>query len=159
MVARDVAAATGSLAGFGKTMGWYGEITTEVTTDFSFGSIDPGTVDAPISLVNSGTKAFFDTTNIANGNYQVQVKASATWGGLTFGTDITALKVDDDSVLDGDTLSVSTSYQTVPGHTSDVGPTTESGASVPVYGWISLAAEGLATGDHLGELFISILAD
>ena len=159
IVATDAAAAASTpLTSFGTTMSWYGEITTEVTVDFDFGTILPGDVDKPISLVNGGSKAFFNSYPTSNGNYQIQVKSSATWGTLNFGTDITALKVDDDNVIDGDTLTVSTTYQAIPGHTSDPG-TGESGATVPLYGWISLAAEGLEVGSYTGTLFISILAD
>ena len=160
IVALDEAAATSAaFTGFGNAMGWYGEVSNEVTTEFDFGTILPGDVDQPINLVNGATKAFFDSYPVANGNYQVQVKSSATWGTLNFGTDITALKVDDDNVIDGDTLSVTTTYQTIPGHLSDVGPTTESGDTVPLYGWVSLAAEGLEIGSHTGTLYLSILAD
>ena len=159
IVATDAAAAASTpLTSFGTTMSWYGEITTEVTVDFDFGTILPGDVDKPISLVNGGSKAFFNSYPTSNGNYQIQVKSSATWGTLNFGTDVTALKVDDDNVIDGDTLTVSTTYQAIPGHTSDPG-TGESGATVPLYGWISLAAEGLEVGSYTGTLFISILAD
>ena len=154
----ETAAPSTPFTGFGNSMNWYGEISSEVTTEFDFGTLVVGDVDKPITLVNGGAKSFFDAYPITNGNYKVEVKTSATWGTLNFGTDITALKVDDDAVIDGDTLSVSTAYQVVPGHTSDAA-TAEGGATIPLYAWISLASEGLETGNHSGTLFISILAD
>ena len=159
IIATDVAGAPSvPFTGFGNTMNWYGEITSEVTTEFDFGTLVVGDVDKPITLVNGGAKAFFDTYPVTNGAYKFEVKTSAMWGTLNFGTDITALKVDDDAVLDGDTLLVSTTYQVLPGHTADAA-TSESGATVSLYAWISLASEGLETGNHAGTLFVSILAD
>jgi hypothetical protein len=66
--------------GYGNTMNWYGELTSEVTTEFDFGTLLPGDVDKPITLVNGGTKAFFDTFPITNGAYKYEVKIPATWG-------------------------------------------------------------------------------
>ena len=159
IIATDEAPATSiPFTGFGNTMNWYGEITSEVSTEFDFGTLVVGDVDQPITLVNGGAKSFFDAYPVTNGAFKFEVKTSATWGTLNFGTDITALKVDDDTVIDGDTLSVSTTYQVVPGRAAD-SATTESGVTIPLYAWISLAAEGLDTGNHSGTLFVSILAD
>ncbi len=146
---------------YGLTMLWYGEISISVST-INFGSLDPGAAATPAQ------ENPYTLTLIANGNYTVQAKADATWStteGYTAALDVDGtlsdgefqLVTDDDSLFDeADSLLVTDTYQTIPGHESDVGPTAETGATLSLYSWVQLG-NGLMPGTYTGAIYYQII--
>ena len=146
---------------YGLTMLWYGEISIGVST-IDFGNLDPGTAATPAQ------QNPYTLTLIANGNYAVQTKADPQWSSDTGYTAILntdsvlddgefQLVTDDDSTLDEtDSLLVTDTYQTIPGHSSDPGPTSESGATLSLYSWVQLG-NGLMPGTYTGAIYYQII--
>lgn len=144
-------------------MNWYGELAISEAT-IAFGSVALGVVDDP--------SPNFVLTNIANGDYQLLLKASATWTGGTSSWDLSldtgdenpgdaelALEADDDGT-EADAQLVTDAYLLYTGHATDTGPTIEAGATVDTNTlWLSLGSTGIVADDYTGTVYYQILND
>jgi hypothetical protein len=145
------------------TMNWYGEVTIDLTT-IDFGSVALGVVDDP--------SPNFVLTNIANGNYKLNLKADSTWtGGSTAwqlsldtidenpGDTELALEADDDAT-EADAQLVTDAYVLFVGHGSDAGPTDEDGDDVSTNTlWLSLGSTGIVADAYSGTIYYQISND
>jgi len=146
-----------------RTMNWYGEVTIDLTT-IDFGSVALGVVDDP--------SPNFVLTNIANGNYKLNLKADSTWtGGSTAwqlsldtidenpGDTELALEADDDAT-EADAQLVTDAYVLFVGHGSDAGPTDEDGDDVSTNTlWLSLGSTGIVADAYSGTIYYQISND
>ncbi len=155
----DTSGNTYEASDFGYTMLWYGEISISTTT-IDFGAGLPGDQLGPQS---------YNLTLIANGNYSVQTMADAQWttsAGQTANLDTDGtlslgefqLATDDDSTYDppNDTMLVTNTYATIPGHSQDPGPTTETGTVLTLYSWLTIG-NGLLPGTYTGKIYFQIV--
>jgi len=162
-VAEDKDAATSDGYQEDRTMNWYGELAISEAT-IAFGSVTLGVVDEP--------SPNFVLTNIANGDYKLNLKASATWIGDATAFEITldttdenpgdaelALEADDDGT-EADAQLVTDAYLLYTGHATDTGPTVEAGATVDTNTlWLSLGSTGIVADDYSGTIYYQILND
>ena len=162
----DDAAATDTLSQTDLSMQWYGELTAD-DTSFGFGIVDLGGSDQPIT---DPTDNKVDSTLIANGNYKFESK-SGNWVGQGAGTETASLDWDgtlesghfqlenDNANTVGDTNNVQDSYTTITDCASLTGPTAETGDSIPVYAWVSLAVDGFIPQTYQGTFNLQIATD
>jgi hypothetical protein len=137
-----------------KGMNWYGEI-KDVTPTVGFGSVALGCVD-------SQSTSALSATYIANGPYDVQVKADAFWSGASTvnlngsgspGPGEFSLKADDDPCLVC-AVQVTTTYATF-----DSGIITGESGNVEAnnYLWLSLGSSGIPDYTYSGTIYYRIV--
>jgi len=162
-VAEDKDAATSAGYQENRTMNWYGAVTIDLAT-IAFGSVTLGVVD--------DQSPNFVLTNIANGDYKLNLKADATWTGGTTAWELSldtadenpgdaelALEADDDAT-EADAQLVTDAYLLYTGHATDSGPTLEAGATVDTNTlWLSLGSTGIVADDYSGTIYYQILND
>jgi len=145
-----------------RTMNWYGQVTISEAT-IAFGAVALGVVD--------DQSPNFVLTNIANGDYKLNLKADATWTGVTLwelsldtvdenpGDAELALEADDDGT-EADAQLVTDAYVLYTGHATDAGPTDEDGEDVLTNTlWLSLGSTGIVADDYSGTIYYQILND
>ena len=142
-------------------MEWYGAISIDLAT-INFGTVAKG--------VDDDASQNFVLTNIANGDYQLELKAAATWTGgstswnlsLDTGDDNPgdaelALEADDDATV-GDAQLVTDAYLDYTDHSGDTGPTDEDGADISTNTlWLSLGDTGIVADTYTGSIYYQIL--
>lgn len=132
---------------------WYGEITV-ATSEIDWGAMATGTDNVQSAAISA--------TYIANGTYDQQVSASATWTGPATvalepagGPGDAELSIRANDVADeGSAVQVSTSYQTF-----DSGViTVEAGnPETANYLWLSLGDTGIPAGEYTGSVYFKIV--
>ena len=145
------------------TMNWYGAVAISLDT-IAFGSVALGVVDDP--------SPNFVLTNIANGDYKLNLMAGATWTGDSTSWELSldtvdenpgdaelALEADDDATEEGAQL-VTAEYVLYTGHATDSGPTVETGTGVTTNTlWLSLGSTGIVADNYSGTIYYQILND
>jgi len=132
---------------------WYGEITV-ATSAINWGAMATGTDNTQSAAISA--------TYVANGTYDQQASASATWTGpATIALDAAgnpgnaqlSVRADDSAVV-GSAIQVSTSYQTF-----DSGVMTSEAGNPETANhlWLSLGDTGIPAGQYTGSVFFKIV--
>jgi hypothetical protein len=128
----------------------YREISVSDATH-GWANLQPGDVDQQIDLPGDG-KIHFRV--VSNDNWLIQGKGS---GPLTSGSNtipLSDVKIDKDTL--GTATSLTTSYQNIPGLTTNSPPPTETGVASQCIPWITVPL-GTPTGDYTYTLSLQIL--
>ena len=164
VTATDEASASDENALTGQSMLWYGEITAD-DGSFSFGDIALGASNTAISTPADHN---IDFTTIVNGNYKLQSQTAAVWTNTTNSEDIN-LDTDGGTLADGyfalknngtnsvgTANNVGTDVGTINDKSNVESGLTEAGNDVPIYLWLSAAAQGIMPYDYSGTYTVTI---
>jgi hypothetical protein len=132
---------------------WYGEISV-ATSSINWGSMATGTDNVQSAAISATYKA--------NGTYDQQVSASATWTGpATIGLNAAGTPGDaqlsiraNDAASEGDAVQVSTSYQSFD---SGVMTIEDGNTETSNYLWLTLGDTGIPAGQYTGSVFFKIV--
>jgi len=136
-----------------------------INASYSFKGVNLNTTANPIKDPDDGN---IQVTAIANGAYKLESKTNTTWTGKNTSDEAT---VDSTGTLDdgeirlidnaadnynGGSKVKTDEYQPIAGYSSLSGPTDENGASLAIYQWLDVAAEGLLPDTYQGTYYVQI---
>ena len=154
---------TGSVQGI--PMQLYIEISA-INASYSFKGVNLNTTANPIKDPGDGN---IQVTAIANGAYKLQSKTNTTWTGQNT-SDVATVDPGTGTLDDGEIRLIDNAannyddgskvktdeYQPIAGYDPLSGPTDENGASLAIYQWLDVAAEGLLPDTYQGTYYVQI---
>jgi len=154
---------------YGYTVDWYGEIW--VTQNFTFGTVEPGTVGNPINSTSSGHADYLDVYVISNGNYDINVKTNSTWVGINHKESLTVVNSTSTlserqirlNISDSDNVTTSTPVSTIyqnwltnqSGPTQDGSASSGQGAHHYAYLWLDVGP-GVRVDTYTGQVYFQV---